>query len=103
MKLIRLLASYTWDFVRANAVIARQVLSPRLEVRPETVVIPTEAREPYEVLALSNLITFTPGTLVLDFEPGKYITVHVLNDAAGAEATIKERLEQPLLAVLRKP
>ena len=103
MKLIRLFATYLWDFIRANIAIARQVLSPRLEVRPEIVVIPTRAREPHEVLALSNLITFTPGTLVLDIEPGKHVTVHVLNEAEEAKATIQEHLEKPLLEILRKP
>ncbi len=101
MKLARLILTYLWDFIQANLVIARQVLSPVLRVTSETIELETVASTPLEILALSNLVTFTPGTLVLEFEPGRRITVHVLNDAASASVSIRERLEKPLLALTR--
>lgn len=101
MKLLVLLAHYLVDFVRANVTIARQVLSPRMEIEPETIELNTQVETPVEVLALSNLITFTPGTLALKVEPGERLVVHVLDDAPGAAEAIRVRLEEPLLEVTR--
>lgn len=101
MKLIALFFHYLADFVRANVTIARQVLSPRLDIEPETIELPTEVESPGEILALSNLITFTPGTLTLEIEPGERLVVHVLDDAEAAAEGIREGLEKPLLEVTR--
>lgn len=101
MKLLTLLSRYLRDFVRANLAIARQVLSPRMKIDPETIEMETSVESPLEVLALSNLITFTPGTLALEVEPGRRLVVHVLDDAEGAEQAIRERLEGPLLEITR--
>lgn len=102
MKLLRLVANYLFDFAKANLVIARQVLSPRLRIRPEIIEIETQASEPVEILALSNLVSFTPGTLALEIEPGKRIVVHVLDDAPAATEAIRNRLEAPLLELTRR-
>ena len=101
MKLLVLIARYVADFVRANLTIARQVLSPKLDIQPETIEMETKVESPAEVLALSNLITFTPGTLALEVEPGERLVVHVLDDAPAAAEAIRERLEKPLLEVTR--
>ena len=101
MKLLRLLVTYAVDFVRANVTIARQLLSRDLQIDPEVIEMETEARTQVEMLALSNLITFTPGTLTLEIEPGKKLTVHALNDGPAARRAIRERLEKPLLAITR--
>jgi len=101
MKLLILIVGYIIDFVRANFTIARQVLSPKINVESETIELETSVETPIEVLALSNLITFTPGTLALEVEPGKRLIVHVLDDAPAAAQAIRERLEKPLLEITR--
>jgi multicomponent Na+:H+ antiporter subunit E len=103
MKLFRLLLRYAIDFVQANLTIARQVLSPRLEIEPEIIEIDTKVKSPLEVLALSNLITFTPGTLTLEIDPEKEkLVVHVLDDAEAQATAIRDDLEKPLLEITRK-
>ena len=102
MKLLKLIARYLIDFVLANLSIARDVLSPKPRIEPETIELETRAETPIEILSLSNLITFTPGTLTLDIEPGERIVVHVLKDAEETSRAIRERLEDPLLEVTRK-
>lgn len=96
-----LFAKYTFDFWKANLTIARQVLSPRLEIRPESIEIPSRVEKPSEMLALANLITFTPGTLVLDIDPGKTVVVHVLDGAEEARVSIPRDLEEPILKISR--
>jgi multicomponent Na+:H+ antiporter subunit E len=102
MKLLRLIVRYLCDFVLANLSIAKDVLSPNPRIEPETIELQTEVETPIEILALSNLITFTPGTLTLDIEPGGRLVVHVLKDGDGTAAAIRDRLEEPLLAITRK-
>ncbi|MEM9478685.1 MAG: Na+/H+ antiporter subunit E [Verrucomicrobiota bacterium] len=102
MKLIILIARYTLDFIRANLVLAKQVLSPRMELEPETIEIDTKVESDLEILALSNMITFTPGSLTLDLVPGEKITVHFLLDGQETADDIRDRLEKQLLEITRK-
>lgn len=102
MKLLRLVLIYVKDFTLANLTIAKQVMSPKMDIHPETIEMETQVEKPVEVLALSNMITFTPGTLTLQVDPGARLVVHVLDDAEGARRAIRERLEDPLLEITRK-
>ncbi len=102
MKLLRLIAVYLFDFTRANLELARQLVTPGLRIDPQVIEIDTKVESPAEILALANLITFTPGTLTLDIQPGKKLRVHVLAEAPETARAIRERLEKPLLEVTRK-
>ena len=103
MKLIRLFFRYIADFTMANLTIARQVLSPRLDLHPEIVEMKTKVKSPLEVLALSNMVTFTPGTLILEIDPEKEtLLMHVLDDAEEQAESVHEHLEEPLLEITRK-
>jgi len=101
MKLLALITRYLFDFILANFTIARQVLSPKIDIKPETIELETKVESPAEVLALSNMITFTPGTLALEVEPGERLVVHVLDDGPAAAEAIRGRLEKPLLEITR--
>lgn len=98
---IVLLVKYTRDFWIANVTIARQVLSPNLDIQPETIELESKVEKPVEILTLANLITFTPGTLVLDVDPGERVIVHVLDNADQARESIPRDLEQPILKITR--
>lgn len=100
--LLKLIVRYVADFTIANLQIARLLLTPKMKVSPGTVEIPTEVRSPVEILVLSNLITFTPGTLTLDIQPGEAVRVHFLDPSPEAVAAIRNRLEKPLLELTRK-
>ncbi len=103
MKLLRLFLRYVADFILANITIARQVLSPRLDLHPEIVEIETKVKSPLEVLALSNMVSFTPGTLVLEIDPEEEsLLMHVLDNAEEQAESVHEHLEEPLLEITRK-
>jgi len=103
MKLLRLFFRYVADFVVANITIARQVLSPQLDLHPEIVEMKTKVKSPLEVLALSNMVTFTPGTLILEIDPDEeLLLMHVLDDAEEQIKSVHEHLEEPLLKITRK-
>lgn len=101
LSLLVLVARYVVDFWISNFVIAGKVLSRRPSIHPGIVTIPTKVESPLEILAISNLISFTPGTLLLHVEPGKTLEIHALDDRGPLAKTIHEGLEEPLLDVLR--
>ncbi len=71
---------YLVELVEANAVVAWEVLTPTHSIRPGIVRVPTGARTDLEVAILANLISFTPGTLVIEVdEDPRALYVHALH------------------------
>ena len=67
------------QITRANLRVALAVLTPRLDLCPGIVRVPTEARTPLEVTLLANALTMTPGTLTLEVDLETYdLYVHGL-------------------------
>ena len=56
---------YLWQMVVANAVVAWELITPRLHIEPGIIALPLRSRQPRDVALLVGLITLTPGTLVL--------------------------------------
>lgn len=99
----RLAAWVLIDIARSNIAVARIILG--LEGRRWTsgfVEIPLDLRDPYGLAALACIITSTPGTLWVDFDPASgMLTIHVLDlvDEADWVRTIKSRYERLLLEI----
>jgi multicomponent Na+:H+ antiporter subunit E len=63
--------------VHANLVIARDLLTPGLLIHPDYIKIKLEVRTDFQILLLTNLISMTPGSLVVDVAEDKAeIIVH---------------------------
>lgn len=70
---------YVWDLIRANTLVAWEVITPNNESINEAIVEVT-VRTPALVPLIANAITFTPGTLTVDVGPdGSTLFVHVLH------------------------
>ena len=102
LQLIRLAVRYTADFWISNFVIAGKVLSRHPDIHPGTITIPTRVTSHAEILAMSNLISFTPGTLLLNVEAGKSLEIHTLDDRGPVGESITKSLEEPLLQITRR-
>lgn len=61
-----LLAYYGWNFLRANALVAWEVIRPRSRPAPGIVRVRVHADRPWQVALFANLVSLTPGTLTLD-------------------------------------
>jgi multicomponent Na+:H+ antiporter subunit E len=63
--------------VEANLFIARDLLTPKLLIYPEYVKVPIILDRDYQILLLANLISMTPGSLVVDVAASRQeILVH---------------------------
>lgn len=73
---------YVAELLVANLRIARMIVAPHRRIRTAMYVVPTEADAELELFLLSNLNTFTPGSVVVGVEEGAFL-VH----AAGVDET----------------
>ncbi|HOI88317.1 MAG TPA: Na+/H+ antiporter subunit E [Lentimicrobium sp.] len=93
---------YLKEMVKANLLLARDILSPRMKISPAIVKIPIRASSGIQLLALFNLITMTPGSLCLDIDADKtHIYVHGLyvKDRDSFEKEIREGMEKRIMEV----
>jgi multicomponent Na+:H+ antiporter subunit E len=91
------LLSFAWYFLRilvkANAEIAREVITPGQSQRPRILRYPVNDLNDVQLLTLTNAITLTPGTLVVDVSPCRgWIYIHCMyaQDEPSALAEIDE-------------
>lgn len=94
---------FSWELLLANLRVAFDVLAPGTRIRPGLLAIPLEAKTDAEITALANLVTLTPGTMMLDISADRkvmYIHDMHVNDVEESRREIK-RLERKLLEVLR--
>ncbi|TXR55938.1 Na+/H+ antiporter subunit E [Quadrisphaera setariae] len=113
-------AAYSRDFLRANAQVVREVLTPGSGVAPAVLRVTLRSRTPFEVATLAALVGLTPGSVVLAVDDpaavvpspgdprgdpgsgGLSMTVHAMHaHDLEAERAALHRLEDRLLAVLR--
>ncbi|MBN2625455.1 MAG: Na+/H+ antiporter subunit E [Spirochaetales bacterium] len=87
------------EIVLANISIARLVLSPKININPGIVKIPTKLKSDRKKWFLAQAITLTPGTVTLDILDD-YLLVHWI-DIEGSDSEeqgriIKEKFEKAM-------
>lgn len=103
-KIISFILYFFYDMLRANVKIAYDVVTPSHFMKPAIVEYPTMAKTDFEITMLSNVISLTPGTLIIDVSDDKnFIYIHSLyvNDKSEFIQHIKKNLETRLLEILR--
>jgi len=78
-RLVRFLLSYLRMINVSNFKVAWEVLTPRFYMSPRIVRYPVAGLSDAHLVALSNAITLTPGTLVVDLSPDRrFLYVHCM-------------------------
>ncbi len=97
LALLRFLAFFAFDLVRASTKVAAQVLRPRLVLRQAVIAVPVRGASDRLLTLLANAISLTPGTLTLEVDrPRATLYVHVLDVGGGPDA-----VEQVRASILR--
>lgn len=102
--LIKFLGFYTYDITYSAFLIAWDVITIKNHSSPGIIKMPLDAKTDFEVTLVANLITFSPGTMVIDVdEENRFLWVHVmfLHKEADKIRELKEQLEYKVLEVLR--
>ncbi|QED49152.1 Na+/H+ antiporter subunit E [Cytobacillus dafuensis] len=101
---INLVLLFIKELILSNISVIKLVLKPKLDIRPGIFALPTVLEKDWEITILANLITLTPGTLVVDVsEDNKLLYIHAIDidDVEDAIIAIKDSFEKAIMEVSR--
>jgi multicomponent Na+:H+ antiporter subunit E len=101
---VSLLFLFIKELIMANISVLKVVLKPKLDFQPGIFALPTELKTDWEITLLANLITLTPGTLVVDVSfDNKILYIHAIDIADVDESIdeIKNSFEKAIMEVSR--
>lgn len=101
---IKLITLFLKELIMANIQVLLLIVQPKMPIKPAIFALPTLLEKDWEITLLSNLITLTPGTLVIDISPdSKTLYIHALHydDADEAINSIKNTFEKAIQEVSR--
>ncbi|WP_110928633.1 Na+/H+ antiporter subunit E [Bacillus massiliglaciei] len=102
--IIKLILIFFKELILSNISVTKLVLKPRLDIRPGIFALETELTKDWEITTLANLITLTPGTLVVDVSlDNKILYIHAVDIAEKREVidSIKNSFEKAIMEVSR--
>lgn len=103
-KVINFVFFFLYELLLANLEVAYDLITPRYYMKPGIVRYELTAKTDMEITLLSNLISLTPGTLILDVSDDKtvlYIHVMYVKDREKFIRRIRDGFERRLLNILR--
>lgn len=101
---IKLILLFFKELILANIQVLLLIIQPKMPIKPAIFALPTVLEKDWEITLLSNLITLTPGTLVIDVsEDSKTLYIHAIDygDADDAINSIKNTFEKAIQEVSR--
>ncbi|AYC29952.1 Na+/H+ antiporter subunit E [Paenisporosarcina cavernae] len=102
--LVKLFFLFLKELFLANFQVLSLIIRPKMPIKPAIFALPTVLEKEWEITLLSNLITLTPGTLVVAIsEDSKTLFIHALDygDAEEAIDSIRNSFERAILEVSR--
>ncbi|QTD39619.1 Na+/H+ antiporter subunit E [Sporosarcina sp. Te-1] len=88
---IKLLFRFISELTQSSAIVLKQILSPRLNIKPGIFKYETELKSDVEVTMLSMLLTLTPGSVVMEVTPeGNVLYIHAMDVEQSREALLKQ-------------
>ncbi|MGG4488398.1 Na+/H+ antiporter subunit E [Metabacillus idriensis] len=101
---LKLLYIFNRELIMSNLAVLKVVLAPKMTARPGIFKLETELKKDWEITILANLITLTPGTLVVEIsDDNRYLYIHAMDlaDAEEARKDIKNTFEKAIQEVSR--
>ncbi len=104
MATARFIGYYLKELLVSNVRVAREILDPGLGARPAVIAVPLEEHTDEELLVLTSLLSFTPGTLTLDLsEDRRTLYVHAMDveDIEALREELKHEFERRVMEMVR--
>lgn len=102
--IVYLLLLFLVELLKANYSVLKEVIRPTLKIQPGIFALPLEVKKDWEIMLLANMITLTPGTLVVDISDDNsvlYIHAMHIDDVHEAIDDIKNSFEKAIMEVSR--
>ncbi|MGN7386435.1 Na+/H+ antiporter subunit E [Sporosarcina sp. SAFN-015] len=100
----KLLLIFISELTQSSIVVLRQILSPRLKIKPGIFKYETILISDVEVTMLSLLLTLTPGSVVMEVSPeGNTLYIHAMDVEQSRAGLIKQlkNFERAIMEVTR--
>lgn len=100
--IIKLSVIFLSELIKANIAVLKVILSPSSKMKPGIFSFETSLTKGWEITLLSNLITLTPGTLVMEVsDDNKTLYIHAIDidDAEQIKHDIKNTFEKAIKEV----
>ena len=98
---IRYIVIFLREMLLANVTVVKQVLSPKLKIRPGFISVPMSVRGDFEVTTYANSMTLTPGTISVHIPDDRHaIVLHAMDigdDPDAIRRSCTEMLEKNIL------
>lgn len=104
LSIINLLFIFNWELILSSILIIKQILSPRLDIKPGIFTYKTELQGDWEITVLSMLLTLTPGSVVLEVNPdGDMFYIHAMDIEKSKADVLRSigKFERAILEVTR--
>jgi multicomponent Na+:H+ antiporter subunit E len=101
---VNLIAIFIKELLLSNIAVLKVIIKPKLDIQPGIFALPTELKNDWEITLLANLITLTPGTLVVDIsDDNRTLYIHAMDasDVVAAISSIKNTFEKAIMEVSR--
>lgn len=97
---LRFVGRVTWGLFRANAVVAREILSRESSINTGIVAVPLPYCSAGLLTLVANVLSLAPGTMAIEVtqDPASVVYVHVLH-LEDVEAVRRQTLDLAALAV----
>ena len=100
---VRLICLFLYELVASSVRVTWEVLTPRTYARPGIIALPLDVRSDVGITVLANLISLTPGSLVLGVSPDRrnlFVHVMFIEEPDADRRAIKHGFERRVLEVL---
>ncbi|MFS0780344.1 Na+/H+ antiporter subunit E [Bacillus sp. 1P06AnD] len=101
---VKLIFIFFKELILSNIAVLKVILRPKLDMNPGIFALKTELKSDWEITLLANLITLTPGTLVVDVsDDNSTLYVHAMDiqDVQDEIDGIKNTFEKAIMEVSR--
>ncbi|WP_445492370.1 Na+/H+ antiporter subunit E [Niallia sp. 03133] len=102
LSIFNLLIIFIKELIAANFAVLKSILQPTSKLTPGIFAMETVLTKDWQITVLSNLITLTPGTLVVDIsEDNRILYIHAMDirDKAATIKSIQNSFEKAILEV----
>jgi len=100
----KLLLIFISELTQSSVVVLKQILSPKLKIKPGIFKYDTVLKSDVEVTMLSLLLTLTPGSVVMEVSPeGSTLYIHAMDVEQSRAGLIKQlkNFEKAIMEVTR--
>ena len=100
ISIIRYFVVLIKEIIKANIVVAKIVLKPKIDINPGIIAVPIRCKTDLGITAIANTITLTPGTITVDISDDKSLLyVHCIDasNPKAVAASIRNDLEKYVL------